>query len=137
MAPNTASLNAEALALARAGRLQAARLSSNRAMDLALQEGQRETAASNRAANGVGSLLRKCHRRKKERHGSAKAFQGPGGPIPAGLALAFSGESSRSEALAGDLETRFPKMLLSNLPIRAVSDPESIGNRSVRILRYY
>jgi hypothetical protein len=41
------------LALARAGRLQAARLSSNRAMDLALQEGQRETAASYRAARAV------------------------------------------------------------------------------------
>ena len=40
--------HAEALALARASRLQAARLSSNRAMDLALQEGQRETAASYR-----------------------------------------------------------------------------------------
>jgi hypothetical protein len=40
--------HAEALALARAARLQAARLSSNRAMDLALQEGQCETAASYR-----------------------------------------------------------------------------------------
>jgi hypothetical protein len=45
--------DAEALALARAGRLQAARLSSDRAMDLALQEGQRETAASYRAARAV------------------------------------------------------------------------------------
>ena len=55
--------HAEALALARAGRLQAACLSSNRAMDLALQEGQRGTAASYRAASGVGSRLRKCRRR--------------------------------------------------------------------------
>ena len=45
--------HAGALALARAGRLQAARLSSNRAMDLALQKGQRETAASYRAARAV------------------------------------------------------------------------------------
>ena len=45
--------HAEALARARAGRLQAARLSSNRAMDIALQEGQRETAASYRAARAV------------------------------------------------------------------------------------
>ena len=44
---------AEALALARAGRLRAARLSSNQAMDLALQEGQCETAASYRAALAV------------------------------------------------------------------------------------
>jgi len=45
--------HAEALALARAGRSQAARPSSNRAMDLALQEGRRETAASYRAARSV------------------------------------------------------------------------------------
>ena len=45
--------HAEALALARASRLQAARLSSNRAMDLALHEGQRGTAASYRAARAV------------------------------------------------------------------------------------
>ena len=45
--------HAEALAPARAGRLQAARLSSNRAMDQALQEGQRGTAASYRAARAV------------------------------------------------------------------------------------
>ena len=46
-------VHAEALAPARAGRLQAARLSSNRAMDLSLQEGQRGTAASYRAARAV------------------------------------------------------------------------------------
>lgn len=45
--------HAEALALARAGRLQAARLSSNRAMDVSLQGGQRGTAASYRAARAV------------------------------------------------------------------------------------
>lgn len=45
--------HAEALALARAGRLQAARLSSNRAKDLALQEGRRGTAASYQAARAV------------------------------------------------------------------------------------
>src|SRR5207247_10635100 len=37
--------HAEALALARSGRLQAARRSSNRAVDLALQEEKREAAA--------------------------------------------------------------------------------------------
>ena len=43
----------EALALARSGRLQAARRSSNRAMDLALQEGEREAAASYQAARAL------------------------------------------------------------------------------------
>ena len=49
--------HAEALALARAGRLRAARLSSNQAMDLALQEGQCETAASYRAARAVSEAV--------------------------------------------------------------------------------
>src|SRR5207248_10951633 len=43
----------ESLALARTGRLQAARRSSKRAVDLALEEGQRETAASYQAARAV------------------------------------------------------------------------------------
>jgi tetratricopeptide (TPR) repeat protein/predicted Ser/Thr protein kinase len=43
----------EALALARSGRLQAARRSSIRAVDLALQEREREQAASYRAARAV------------------------------------------------------------------------------------
>jgi serine/threonine protein kinase/tetratricopeptide (TPR) repeat protein len=45
--------HAEALALARSGRLQAARRSSSRAVDLALQEEVREEAASCRAARAV------------------------------------------------------------------------------------
>ena len=73
--------HAEALALARAGRLQAARLSSNRAMDLALQRrAMRDGSKLPGGASGVGSRLRKGRGRKKERHGSARAFQGPGGP---------------------------------------------------------
>ena len=43
----------EALALARSGRLQAARRLSNRAVDLALQEEEREAAASYQAARAV------------------------------------------------------------------------------------
>ena len=45
--------HAEALALARSGRLQDSRRSSSRAVNLALQEGQREEAASYRAAEAV------------------------------------------------------------------------------------
>src|SRR5262249_5400575 len=41
--------HAESLALARSGLLQAARLSSNRAIELAVQAGQRDKAASYRA----------------------------------------------------------------------------------------
>ena len=45
--------HAEALALARSGRLQAARRSSSRAVELALQQGEREAAASYQAARAV------------------------------------------------------------------------------------
>src|SRR4029450_2738648 len=45
--------HAEALALARSGRLQAARRSSSRAVDLALQEGEREASASYQAARAL------------------------------------------------------------------------------------
>ena len=69
----------EALALARSGRLQAARRSSSRAVDLALQEGERETAAAYQAARAVWeAALRECRRSEKECHGRARAFEGPG-----------------------------------------------------------
>ena len=100
----------EALALARSGRLQAARRSSSRAVDLALQEGVREDGSELPGRTSrVGSRLRECCRRKKERYGGARAFERPGCRIRAALALALSGDSSRSEALAEDLEKRFPE----------------------------
>jgi hypothetical protein len=73
---------AHAEALARAGRLQVARLPSNRATDLALQEGQRGTAASYRAARAAsGSRLRKCRRRKRSATEALESFPRSGGPI--------------------------------------------------------
>jgi len=77
-----AMAHAEALALARSGRLQAARRSSGRAVDLAVQRrrirGGRELPGR---TSGVGSRLRECCRRNKERHGGARAFEGPGSRI--------------------------------------------------------
>ena len=123
---------AGALALACAGRLQAARLPSNWAMDLALEEGQRETAASYRAARAVWEgRLRKCRRKKKVPHGSARAFQGRGGPIRRRSCPGFSGESSRSEALAGDLESASWKILLSKL----THAPHSVARKALEIVR--
>jgi tetratricopeptide (TPR) repeat protein len=102
--------HAEALALARAGRLQAARLSSNRAVDLALQEGERETAASYRAARAVWEVVYgNAAEGKRSATEALELSKGREVHYAAGLALAFSGESSRSEALAGDLEKRFPE----------------------------
>ena len=102
--------HAEALALVRSGRLQAARRSSSRAVDLALQEGERETAASYRGARAVWEAV--CGNAAEGKRSALAALElskGRDVQYAAGLALALSGGSSRSEALAGDLEKRFPE----------------------------
>jgi eukaryotic-like serine/threonine-protein kinase len=101
--------HAEALALARSGRLQAARRSSNRAVDLALQEGKYEVAASYQAARAVWEAF--CGNAADGKRTSMAALEVSKGrdvQYATGLALALSGDSSRSEALAGGLESRFP-----------------------------
>jgi tetratricopeptide (TPR) repeat protein len=100
----------EALALARSGRLQAARRSSGRAVDLALQEGAREEAANYRAAQAVWETI--CGNAAEGKTSAMAALElskGRDVEYAAGLALALSGGSSRSEALAEDLVKRFPE----------------------------
>jgi DNA-binding winged helix-turn-helix (wHTH) protein/tetratricopeptide (TPR) repeat protein len=102
--------HAEALALVRFGRVQAARVASNRAVDLALQEGERESAASYRAARAFWEAL--CGNPVEGKRNAMAALElskGRDVEYAAGLALALSGDSSRSDALAGDLEKRFPE----------------------------
>ena len=122
----------QALALARFGRLQDARRSSSRAVDLALQEGEREKAASYRAARAVWEA---AYGNSAEARANATAAlelsKGRDVQYAAGLALALSGESSRSDALADDLEKRFPEDTISKfdyIPVlRALSVLEA-GN---------
>jgi tetratricopeptide (TPR) repeat protein len=100
----------EALALARSGRLEAARRSSNRAVDLAIQQEDRESAASYRASRAVWEAA--CGNAAEGRSRAMAALdlsKGRDVQYAAGLALALSGASSRSEVLAGDLEGRFPE----------------------------
>jgi len=100
----------EALALARSGRLQAARRSSSRAVDLALQEGEREAAASYQAARAVWeAVCRNAAEGKRNAMAALELSNGRDVEYAAALALGLSGGSSRSEALAGDLEKRFPE----------------------------
>jgi eukaryotic-like serine/threonine-protein kinase len=102
--------HAEALALARSGRLQDSRRSSSRAVNLALQEGQREKAASYRAAQAVSEAV--CGNGAEAKSNALAALElsrGRDVQYAAGLALALSRESSRSEALASDLEKRLPE----------------------------
>jgi tetratricopeptide (TPR) repeat protein len=99
----------EALAMARSGRLDAARRSSNRAVELALQEQEREAAARYRAARAVWEAV--CGNVAEGRRTAMAALDLSNGrdvEYAAGLALALSGSSSQSDALAGDLVQRFP-----------------------------
>jgi tetratricopeptide (TPR) repeat protein len=102
--------NSEALALAHSGQLRDARRVSNRAVDLALEEGEREAAATYQAAAAVWEAL---YGNAAEAKGNAMAAlalsKGRDVEYAAALALAFAGDPSRSEALAGDLENRFPE----------------------------
>ncbi|HSB15470.1 MAG TPA: protein kinase [Bryobacteraceae bacterium] len=102
--------HAEALALVRSGRLRAARRSSSRAVDLALQEGDSESAASYRAARAVWEAV--CGNAAEGRRNAVAALElskGRDVEYAAGLALGLSGDSSRSQLLADDLEKRFPE----------------------------
>ena len=102
--------HAQALALARSGRLEAARKLSNRAVTLALQEGDDEASASYEAARAVWEAV--CGNAAEGRMSASAALEHSKGrdvQYAAGLALALSGDLSRSEALAGELETRFPE----------------------------
>jgi tetratricopeptide (TPR) repeat protein len=101
----------DALALARSGRLEAARRSSNRAMDLARQQGERnETAASSQAARAVWEAI--CGNAPEGKRTAMAALERSKGrdvQYAAGLALALAGDTARSQQLADDLDKRFPE----------------------------
>jgi tetratricopeptide (TPR) repeat protein len=100
----------EALALARSGRLQAARQSSNRAVALVLQDGAREEAASYLAARAVWeAVYGNAAEGKRNAMAALDVSKARDVEYAAGLALALSGDSARSEPLADDLEKRFPE----------------------------
>jgi serine/threonine protein kinase/tetratricopeptide (TPR) repeat protein len=102
--------HADTLALARSGRLQAARRSSSRAVDLASREGDREAAASYWAARAVWeAAYGNGAEGKRSAMTALKLSNGRDVQYAAGLALALSEDFARSEALAGDLEKRFPE----------------------------
>jgi hypothetical protein len=102
--------NLEALALARSGRLKLARQSSSRAIDLARQEAAHEAAASYQAARAVWEAV--CGNAAETKRNATAALAVSNArdvEYAAGLALALSGDSSRSQLLADDLEKRFPE----------------------------
>jgi tetratricopeptide (TPR) repeat protein len=79
-------------------------------VDLALQEGERESAASYRAARAVWeAVCGNAAEGKKNAMAALDLSKGRDVEYAAALALGLSGGSSRSEALAGELEKRFPE----------------------------
>jgi eukaryotic-like serine/threonine-protein kinase len=100
----------EALALARSGHLRAARQSSDRAVELVRQAGDHETSAAYLAARAVWeAVYGNAAESKKGATAALAVSKGRDVEYSAGLALALSGDSSRSQPLADDLEKRFPE----------------------------
>ena len=102
--------NCEALALVRSGHLQEGRRTSSRAVLLAQQEGVRETAATYQAVRAMWEALSGNPREARRTATEALATSNSRDvEYAAGLAFGFIADSSRSEALAADLEKRFPE----------------------------
>ena len=102
--------HAEALVLARSGRLQEARRMSRLAVDLAQQAGQRERAAMFEAGAAVWEgFFGNAAAARRSATDALELATGRDVEYAAAFALALSGDSSRSRALADDLERRFPE----------------------------
>jgi serine/threonine protein kinase len=100
----------EALVLARSGRLQDARRTSAVAVDIAKQSGQRERAALFEAAVAVWEAFYGNAAAAREKATTALDLsRGREVDYAAALALALSGDVTRSRALAEDLAKNFPE----------------------------
>jgi tetratricopeptide (TPR) repeat protein len=102
--------DAQALVLARSGRLRAARQMSEQAMELAQKAGQMERAATYEAAEADWEAL--CGESSAARNTAIRALglsKGRDVEYAAAFALAVAGDFSQSRALAHDLETHFPE----------------------------
>ena len=102
--------HSQAMVTARSGRLQEARAFSRRAVDLAKQEGTLEAAATYHAAAAVWeALYENAAEARRDANAALALSNGRDVEYAAALALTLSGEQSRSQELAGDLEKRFPE----------------------------
>ena len=100
----------QALVLARAGRLEAARLSARHAIELASAAGQGERAAVWETAAGVWeALYGNAGAAKRNAMHVLEVATGRHTSYAAALALAIAGNRSRAQAIADDLDRRFPE----------------------------
>jgi DNA-binding winged helix-turn-helix (wHTH) protein/Tfp pilus assembly protein PilF len=111
----------EGLALAYSGHLQQARVASRRAVDQAQQAGQRERAGLWEAGVAIREawfgIAPEAKRRATAALGLSKDRETEYG---AALSLALSGDSSKAQKLADDLDARFPEdtaVRFSYLPV--------------------
>ncbi len=103
-------LHAESLTLARSGQLQRARGMSRRAVELAQQAGQRERAAVFETAAAVWeALFGNLSAARQKANEALELSKGRDVEYGAAFALAVAGDSSQAQALANDLEKRFPE----------------------------
>ena len=102
--------HSEALVLARAGHLRAAAEFSRHAVDLAQQAGQRERAATYEAGRAVWeAFFGSAPAARRSATSALELSKGRDVEYGAAFALALAGDFSRSQALASDLEKRFPE----------------------------
>ena len=103
-------LHSQALVAARSGHLQAARRLSSRAVDLARQAGERERAAVFAAGAAVWEgWFGNAPEARRSALAALELSRGRDVEYGAAFALALSGDLSRAQALADDLEKRFPE----------------------------
>jgi tetratricopeptide (TPR) repeat protein len=102
--------NSEALVLARSGHLSAARRMSQRAVDSALQAGQKERAATYETGTAVWeALYGESAAARRTATSALELSKGRDVEYGAAFALALAGDFPRAQALADDLEKRFPE----------------------------
>ncbi len=102
--------NREALALAYSGRLLEAQKTAERAVDLARQASLKARAAVFAAEPAVWqALFGKTQESVRTAYEAARLSQGSDVQYGIPLALALSGETSQVQAIANDLEKRFPE----------------------------
>ena len=99
-----------AAVLAFSGRLKEARVMSERAVEVALAADRRESAAQHEAAAAVREALFGNKSEARRRAEAAQRFSaGRDAQYGAALAFGLTGDSSRLQVLANNLEQRYPK----------------------------
>jgi len=102
--------HSEGMVMAQSGQLQQARKKSRQAMGLAQQMGQSEKAATYQAGAAVWqAFFGNISEARRDATAALNISKGRDVQYAAALALALSGDVKHSQALANDMEIRFPE----------------------------